>query len=72
MKDAQITTLIARRNLLARELSVARRGQFELQHEIDALTIEIGRLSAMPDMLGDLVPPALGMFAGPRRRRRIL
>jgi hypothetical protein len=70
----RITTLIAKRNALANELRHTRHGQFELQHKIDELTIEIGRLSAMPDIIGDLAPPALDMFAGlgtRRRRRRI-
>jgi len=76
-KDStKLNALLAERTRLANELRHARRDQFQIQHRIDELSIAIGGLTAMPSLdIGDIVPPALGLFAGlggRRKRRRII
>lgn len=66
---SKIESLLAERDRLSRELQGNHRDRIKIQHRLDELTTTIARLTGVGLMLGDLVPPALGMFAGGGRRR---
>jgi hypothetical protein len=67
-KNERLTVLLNERNRLANQLRGVQHDRQALQGAIGRLSLEIGDLTS----LGDLVPPALDMFAGlgGRRRRR--
>jgi hypothetical protein len=69
-KNQRLTALLVERTRLANQLRGVQHDRQALQAAIGRLSLEISHLSGGMDIIGDLVPPALGMFAGGGRRRR--
>jgi len=66
---SRIDKLVTERDALRREWQSNHAARIKIQHRLDSLTTEIARLTGVPMFLGDLVPPALDMFAGLGGRR---